>query len=231
MPEFTVHGVKLSLPSDLAKPGLVGKLENGTYEYDEGNAARRCIRPGFRVLELGAGMGFVTAICAMRAGAENVLSVEANPRMLDVIRVNLALNGQEGVTLMHGAVTGHAEPGQTARLRLGDALTSSRLARKNVRADTIEVPLVPIADLIRMQRPHVVIMDVEGAEAHLFAQPWKCPLRFLVLELHPKQYAQRVIKKIVEWASDMHMTYDPSTSRGKTLGFRRVWHEEEGPAP
>ncbi len=226
MPIFTVQGVRLSLPDSLATPGLVEKLEDQSYEADEGNAARRCVRPGFRVLELGAGLGFVTTICALQAGAENVLSVEANPALLPVIEGNLKLNDQKGVTLLHAAVTGHAEEGATAPFRLGAALTSSRLAKTPRVSGTVDVPLIPIADLIRSQRPNVVIMDVEGAEAHLFERPWKCPLRYLVLELHPKQYPPRVIKKIVDWASAMNMTYDPGLSRGKTLGFRRVWDEE-----
>jgi len=32
-----------------------------------------------------------------------------------------------------------------------------------------------------------------------------------------------VIKKIVDFMSGMDMTYDPVVSRGKILGFRRVW--------
>lgn len=227
MPEFTHLGIRLSLPEAFAAPALVEKLTDGTYERDEGQAALRCVKPGFRVLELGAGMGFVTSICAKQAGAENVLSIEANPAMIPVIEANLALNGQSGVSLIHAAVAGRAGPEETAPFRIGNALTSSRLAGPSVTDGIVNVPLVGIADLIATQRPHVVIMDVEGAEAQLFDRKWKCPLRFLVLELHPKQYGSVVIKRIVDWASAMDMTYDPGLSRGKTLGFRKVWGKDD----
>jgi hypothetical protein len=68
-------------------------------------------------------------------------------------------------------------------------------------------------------------MDVEGAEAEYFDRPWKCPLRFCVMEIHPKQYGAEVIKKIIDHMSAMDMTYDPVTSRGKILGFRKIWSE------
>lgn len=232
MPEFTVNGVTLHLPGALATPGVVEKLEAGTYEADEALAAERCVRPGFRVLELGAGLGYVTTICARRAGAENVLSVEANPAALEMVRENLARNGQDGVTLIHGAVTGRAVEGETAPFHVAPGFTGSGL-RPSPGRRTIEVPLVPIHELVRAHRPHVVIMDIEGAEAELFDRPWSCPLRFLVLELHPKKYPPSVVKKIVDCMSGMNMTYDPAVSRGKVLGFRRVWGggEDDRAAP
>ena len=222
MQTFSLNDVTLAVPDSFATPGLVKKLTDGTYEYDEANAARRCIRPGVRVLELGAGLGLVSTIAAMRAGPENVLSVEANPGLIEVIEGNLSRNGQSGVQLRHGAVTGWAKDGATAPFRLGNVMTSSRLSKKAGSA-TVEVPLIPIGALIKEHAPHVVMMDIEGAEADLFDSLWKCPLRFLVLELHPKQYGAAVIKRICDWASAMDMTYDPGLSRGKTLGFRRVW--------
>jgi hypothetical protein len=91
----------------------------------------------------------------------------------------------------------------------------------------VRVPLISVHDLIRAHKPHVVLMDVEGAEADMFGRPWKCPLRFCVMELHPKKYDARVIKKIMDFMSRMDMTYDPVTSRGKILGFRKIWRAAE----
>jgi hypothetical protein len=51
------------------------------------------------------------------------------------------------------------------------------------------------------------------------------------MELHPKKYPPRTIKKIVDFMSDMDMTYDPITSRGKILGFRKVWGATDAPDP
>jgi len=72
-----INGVEIHLPSSEAAPLVARALRDGTYEGDEANAAERCVREGFRVLELGAGIGYVTAICARRTAPENVLTVEA----------------------------------------------------------------------------------------------------------------------------------------------------------
>jgi len=220
---FEINGVRLTLPAALATPAIVEKLKDGTYEEDEARAADRCVRKGFRVLDLGSGVGYVATLCALKAGAENVLTVEANPDLLPVIEANLAANGQGDVTVMHGAASGAVPEGATAHFNLSDGFTGSSLDGAGRRK--VEVPLIPIYDLIRAQRPHVIMMDVEGAEADMFNRPWKCPLRFFVLELHPKKYSPRVIKKIVDFMSAMDMTYDPVVSRGKVLGFRKIWDE------
>lgn len=228
MHEFRLGGVSLSLPVGVATPAILEKLGDGTYEADEARSAERCVRRGFRVLELGAGIGYVTAICAQRAGPENVMSVEANPALLPVIRTNLARNSLSGVTLIHGAVTGPVTEGAMADFAVSEGYTGSSLKGRGRR---VSVPLVSVHDLIRAHKPHVILMDVEGAEADMFGRPWKCPLRYCVMELHPRKYQPRVIKKIVDFMSAMDMTYDPATSRGKVLGFRKVWAAGDDPEP
>jgi FkbM family methyltransferase len=226
--EFHLNGISLNLPDGLATPAILEKFAAGTYEADEAHAAMRCVRKGFRVLELGAGIGYVTALCAKRAGAAHVMSVEANPDLLPVIEANLTRNGLAGVTLIHGAVTGPADAGTLADFAISDGYTGSSLDGKG---RVVRVPLVSVHDLIRAHKPHVVLMDVEGAEAEMFNRPWKCPLRFCVMELHPRKYHARTVKKIGDFMSAMNMTYDPVTSRGKILGFRKVWGAGDDPEP
>ena len=226
--DFHLNGISLGVPNGLATPEILGKLADGTYEADEARSADRCVRPGFRVLELGAGIGYVTALCARQAGPQNVLSVEANPALLPVIEDNLARNGLSGVTVIHGAATGAVAEGAMGDFAISAGYTGSSLDGKG---QAVQVPLVSIHDLIRAHKPHVVLMDVEGAEADMFNRPWKCPLRFCVMELHPKKYHARTIKKIVDFMSAMDLTYDPVTSRGKILGFRKVWGAVDAPEP
>ncbi len=226
--EFHLNGISLGVPMGLATPEILGKLADGTYEADEARSADRCVRPGFRVLELGAGIGYVTALCARQAGPQNVLSVEANPALLPVITDNLDRNGLSGVTVIHGAVTGAVAEGAMGDFAISAGYTGSSLDGKG---EAVKVPLVSIHDLIRAHKPHVVLMDVEGAEAEMFNRPWKCPLRYCVMELHPRKYHARTIKKIVDFMSAMDLTYDPVTSRGKILGFRKVWGAAEDPDP
>jgi len=221
---FVLDGIHLALPKGLAIPDITEKLRDGSYEAAEARAANRCVKPGFRVLELGAGIGYVTALCARLAGPRNVLSVEANPDLVPVIETTLARNGLDDVSVLHAAVTGRADEGATTVLRVSKRFTASALDGKGARA--VEVPLVSVHDLLEAQKPHVVLMDIEGAEADLFDRPWNCPLRFCVMELHPKKYGPEVVKRIFDAMSAMDMTYDPAVSRGKVVGFRKVWRSD-----
>ncbi len=220
---YRLNGVDLGIPPGLATDAIIEKLADGTYEADEARAVDRCVRPGLRVLELGAGLGYVGTLAGLKTEPANVFSIEANPDLLPVIRANHARNGVGDISLMHGAVVGEAKEGATASFHIAGGFTGSRLGAKGGRQ--VEVPLIGFHDLLRAHRPHVVLMDVEGAEAEYFDRPWKCPLRFCVMEIHPKHYGANVIKKIIDQMSAMDMTYDPVTSRGKILGFRKVWGE------
>ena len=222
--EFRLKSIDLRLPDGLATPEIVAKLAEGTYEEDEAHAAMHCVQPVFRVLELGAGLGYVTALCAQRTAAQNILTVEANPDLLPVITANLARNGASAVRVVHAAATGAVADGAMAEFAVSPGFPGSSLTGKGRK---IQVPLVSVHTLLREHRPHVVLIDIEGAEAALFDRVWKCPLRFCVIELHPKKYPPRVVKKIVDTMSRMGMTYDPACSRGKVIGFRKVWGADE----
>jgi FkbM family methyltransferase len=222
MAEVTLDGITLDLPARMTMPALLARLESGDFEADEAAAARARVAPGMRVLDLGAGFGLVSAILARGAGAENLVSVEANPAMVPVLRANLDRNGYGAARILHGAVTG-GEGGGTARFHVPRAVLGASLARPGVpRDELVEVPSLGIQTLIYDHRPELVMMDVEGAEALLFEEPWNPELRFLVVELHPPRYPARVIKRVVDCMSDSGLTYDPVTSRGRVLGFRRI---------
>lgn len=221
---YKLNGVDLVVPDDLNSDHLREKIESGWYERSEARAAARRIRPGQRVLEVGAGLGYVTTLCARAAGPENVLSVEANPRMIEVIRSNLERNGCGEVTLIHAAVTGRAKEGETATFHTGQAFWGGALARReDAVSEEVTVPLVSIRSLLKAHKPQVVILDIEGAEADLFQRPWPRFVQHVVMELHPDRYKDdSVVPHIIRSMAEAGLTYDHRTSNGKVLGFRRI---------
>lgn len=72
-------------------PMLRDKRRNGAFD----DALRRAVRPGMRVLDIGAGTGLL-AMMAARAGAEFVVTCEKNASIADTARDIVALNGFEG---------------------------------------------------------------------------------------------------------------------------------------
>lgn len=222
MPKVTLDEITLDLPKPIATPALMARLTEGAFEATEAAAARARVAEGMRVLDLGAGVGFVANILARGAGAAGVLAVEANPAMIPVLERNLANNGHGAARVLHGAVTG-GDGGGSCRFQVPRAALGASLARPGVpEEDVVDVPCLGIETLKYEHRPELVMMDVEGAESQLFDQPWNPELRVLVVELHPPRYHARAIKRIVDCMSDSGLTYDPVTSCGRVLGFRRV---------
>lgn len=220
---YTLNDIELELPDWLQGTPIEAKIAAGEYEGHESHAARQRIKPGMCVLEVGAGLGYVSSVCAKMAGPENVVSVEANPQMIDPLTANLTRNGCEKVRVVHGAIVGNGHHEDEVNFRAGGLFWGGATLPNGVsREDMVSVPALRIRPLLRVIRPRFVMLDVEGGEADLFKKPWPPFVKFVVLEIHPKKYDNAVIKEIVDCMSETGLTYDPVTSRGRTLGFMRV---------
>lgn len=223
MTVYTLHDIQIEVPDWLQGTAIERKIASGEYEGHEAHAARMRIKPGMQVLEIGAGLGYVSSVCAHMAGDKNVVSLEANPKMISAARANLVRNGYENVLLEHGAIVGDGHPNETVNFRAGGLFWGgATLSVGEKRDDMISVPAYRVRPLLMEIRPRFVMLDVEGGEADLFKKPWPPFVRFVVLELHPKKYEKTVIKEIVDCMSETGLTYDPVTSRGRTLGFMRI---------
>lgn len=223
MAEFEIEGLRLEVPDSHLNDRIAAKLASGGYEGHEARAALMRLRAGQRVLELGSGIGYIACLCARVAGAENVTTVEANPDLLPVIAGNLARNGLDAVTVLHGAVGGMDGGAAPLAFDAARSFWAGHIADEASAAErVVEVPHLGLRDLMARVRPGLVIMDIEGAEAHLFDAPWPAHVRSVMMELHPGRYPDTVIQRIVDCMSASGLTYDPGPSRGRILCFRRV---------
>ncbi len=230
MAQFELSGVSLEVPDRLLTPRIRDRLETGHYEANEARAAQLMIDYGDRVLELGAGVGYISTICAMLAGAQNMMSVEANPRLLNTIRTNLDRNDCEEAVLLHGAIVGAPVKGARVHLKNAHAFWASSMGAPEEEG-AISVPALVMGDLLEAHKPTVVIMDVEGAEADLFDAPWPDFVRVVALELHPDRYPDTVIKRIFDGMSASGLIYAPDLSRGALIGFCRQGQQLDASSP
>lgn len=223
MAEYGIDGLVFQVPEDVLNDRVAAKLASGGYEAQEAQAARARLREGQRVLELGSGIGYIASLCARITGSRNVITVEANPAMLPVIRGNLDRNGFDAVTLLHGAVVGMTADAAPVAFDKGKSFWAARLAgSQSAGGSVIDVPQLGLGELLETYRPHVVIMDIEGAEERLFDVPWPRFVQAVMMELHPRRYPDTVIRRIVDCMSHSGLTYDTAASCGRILGFRRL---------
>jgi FkbM family methyltransferase len=176
-----VHG-QLVECGDVVSPRILEQLVRGSYERQEAESLRRLLLPSDQVLELGSGLGVITSIASRCAAG--VLSFEANSRMAELAESNLALNGRRNATVRSGALGPHSG---TARFRVARDFWASSLGEVDSDQVQIEVEVHALTDVLEAFKPTVAILDIEGGEYAVLADPaWGAcrGLRKVLVELH-----------------------------------------------
>lgn len=197
MRAFTLRGLTLYLPEAALKGNLERALAAGRYENHEADALLLHLRPGDRMLDLGAGLGFICALAAGVLGEAAVMGVEAGPETVKLARRNLAANGFAGVKVLKGAVVGTGEGdvefGQRPAF-WASALRGAEGWPEN--AEVIRVPARPIGKLLAKFAPTVISCDIEGGELEVLVRPLP-GVRLVVVETHPQVYGPEGVARIV----------------------------------
>ncbi|MFN4204018.1 MAG: FkbM family methyltransferase [Tabrizicola sp.] len=198
MRSFTLRGLTLFLPEAALKGTLAQALSSGRYENHEADALLLHLRPGDRLLDLGAGLGFICALAAGVLGEAAVVGVEAGPETVKLARRNLAANGFPGVKVLKGAVVGagagEVEFGQRPAF-WASALQGPEGWPDN--AEVVRVPARPIGKLLARFAPTVISCDIEGGELDVLTQPLP-GVRLVVVETHPLVYGPKGVERVTE---------------------------------
>lgn len=222
MAQFTLKDITLRVPSKALTKPLRVALETGRYEWNERDAIERHVKPGDKVLDIGAGAGYISIIAGRAAGPENVISVEGNPVMMEALRNNLDENGAQATQVLHGAVVADNFDEDTVLFAARDAFWSSSIANEKTNPDKIvEVPALKLSALLDEHQPTIVSMDVEGGELELCQQPWPACVRMVVMEIHTSQYPPSAVKAIFDGMSKNNMTLMPWGTRGEVIVLQR----------
>ena len=220
MRSFTLRGLTLYLPEAVLKGNLERALSSGRYENHEADALLRHLVPGDRLLDLGAGIGFICALGAQVLGKDAVFGVEAGPETVKLARRTLAVNGFEGVKVLKGAVVaageGEVEFGQRPAF-WASALKGPEGWPEN--AEVIRVPARPIGKLLAKFAPTVICCDIEGGELEILTEPLP-GVRLVVVETHPQVYGREGVARIAQALADQGF-FAAEGAKKDTLVFRR----------
>jgi tRNA wybutosine-synthesizing protein 2 len=91
-----------SLETEVLEDGLRYRFDAGRVLYSRGNNSERAriarlVRPGERVIDLFAGIGYFALPAALHGRALEVIAVEENPVSFGYLQANVALNHLEGI--------------------------------------------------------------------------------------------------------------------------------------
>jgi len=216
-PVVTVAGVQIRVGRHMS-PQVERTVSRGRYERDELRLIGQLLSPGDVVLEVGAGLGLLSAYCAKRLGSSRVFAYEANPDLEACIRDTYSLNHVQP-TLEMCAVG--ADAGKVTLYRDKDLWASSVLRpRGSVRP--VEVSVKALSEIAQLVRPTLLIVDAEGAESELFDRAHLPTVTRIVLELHERVIGTVSAARVRSTLAAMGFEEMPELSAGEHLVLQRA---------
>ena len=88
--------------------GQIRRLRTGNYERKEAEAALRVVGRDDVVMELGAGIGYMSTLIARKRAPRAIHAYEANPTLIDLIRAVHAANGVSDVQVHNALLAAEA---------------------------------------------------------------------------------------------------------------------------
>lgn len=219
-------GIRLRLDEAFMSHKLIEAIRTKQYEAAEARGLRRILRPGDTVLEIGAGMGFVTALMLKNAAVGRVVSFEANPLLIPVIQRTLSDNGLGNHRFeLHNAVLGTEDAG-TVDFHIHRDFWASSLRRTDGTVQTRQVPRMSFNATVKAVRPSVIVCDIEGGEKVLFADADLAGVRGVYLELHQRVLGPAGMRDLFQAFHDRGFHYDQNHSAGAVVLFSRIPDED-----
>ena len=215
-PIVSVEGVRVRVGPHMSRR-VEQAISRGGYERDELRLIGMVLSPSDVVLEVGAGLGVVSAYCAKQLGSSRVFAFEANPDLEPRIRETYALNGVEP-TLEMCAI--RATAGRVPLYRTKH-LFSSSLIQRNAGALAIEVPGKALSYVVEKIRPTLLIVDVEGAEGELFDRAQLPGVTKIMLELHERVIGEDKARQLRGALNALGFREDRGLSSREHLVLRR----------
>jgi FkbM family methyltransferase len=213
---FNLHGIHLEMPRSALTPDVWATLVRGNYETEEIHCLTTALQPGDTMLELGAGIGFMSSYAVRRCHAGRVIALEANPGLIPVIRRTLALNGVVA-EVVHGVVA--REDGEATFNVSRDFWSSS--AEPSSNGEPIRLRAIGLPGLLAAMRRDVLMVDIEGGEAKLFNGVDLTGVRCVVVELHQLLTGLAGVADRFSATATAGFAYDPMGSNGPIVTFRR----------
>lgn len=212
----------------LLPAGLQTAIREGRYCEEQIACLKRAIRPGDRVLDLGAGLG-VTAVVAARQ-AKRVVAIEADPRIVPVAQRLLEASGVGSVAYHHGLPAIGRKGCGPVFLR-ADFRRSSRSPGGSPWQAMGMAPFLPINVILADQQIDLVVCDLPFGAANILTS---ADLKGVDRILLTRQPDTVTAQELDDSLAVRGFFSDPQCSQGRTTLYRRLqtgrWRAESAGA-
>ncbi|WP_142637119.1 FkbM family methyltransferase [Ruegeria faecimaris] len=219
---LSLRGVTIPDDPQIITPKVKRSILAERYEKDEVTGLPKFIDPKDRVVELGAGIGFISSYLVTQLGVRHAMCIEANPTLCEFIgRVHKA-NDIANVEVVNAVALGDTRVPGTARFYIREPFWSSSLDPDPDYVSEVSVPERPLSEILRDFEANVLIVDIEGGEKFLFDGVDLVNVQKVYLEVHTRKIGLHGIKACFDHLSALGFAYDQRVSSGGSVLFRRV---------
>jgi FkbM family methyltransferase len=210
------HDVLIPILPEIFSENIIRSIHAGTYEAHEAKELNALIQPGEVILEIGAGCGFISTCCAKNPNTKAVFCVEANPRLIDIIRLTHEINGVE-VTVFHEILS--QETGEVDFYLHEDFWASGT---HSFLGKPVKVKTTPFQQRLDEIKPTMLVIDIEGGEETLFDNVDLTGVKKILLEVHQPTIGRHGMKKLFDLLSAQNFHYDMWHSMHSVVTFSHV---------
>lgn len=222
---YELNGVRLPHDDAIMTPQVAAALKRGNYERPEMQAIPKFLEPDDRVLELGAGIGYISSFVAGVVGVAHVTCVEANPKLAAFIRRAHDLQGLSNTDIRNCvALPGDKPLAPNGRVDfyIREPFWSSSLDPGRDAVSVTQVEQAYLHDLIAETQATALIVDIEGGERDLFVGGDLGSVRKIYVELHTRYIRPKGVKTCFDALSAHGFYYDQRVSHGGVVLFRKL---------
>ncbi len=222
---YETHGVLVPFSPTIITPQIEAAIISGRFEAEEAEELPNIVEPGDRVLEIGAGIGFISTLLDRHSSVDRVIAVEANPNLMGYMEQLHALNDVSKVERRNAVLSNADDDHMTFYLR-HDFWMGSLSEGPNPYQATVDVPTESLDKLLKDREISLIVCDIEGAETEIFEDADFAGVTRVYLELHDHVTGLAGVQKLFKTMERKGFAYDPRHSSKSIVLFRKVVENE-----
>jgi len=218
----SLNDIKIPLIPEIISPNLKKAIVSNTYESGEHKELQRIIQKGENILEIGAGIGYISALCRKNPKTNQITIFEANPQLIDFIKLVHKINDIANVEINHGVLMNTYYNDYIDFYIRKDFWASSLSKEKFGHKKKVKVPVHNFNKVINKVKPTLIICDIEGGELNLFKNSDLSGVKKIYLELHQKLLGRKGMLEIFDILNNRGFHYDQWHSHNGVVLFSHI---------
>lgn len=220
-PVITFNGISVPLKDAPIGWKTYKQFRRRTYEAPEIAAIRGLLRDGDKVLELGTGLGVVSAVTSRMRSGVTIRSYEGNTALLPAIKRLHEMNGIREVEVINEILL-PSPSRDSVSFNLHERFAKSSILSDVGTARQITVPCRDVNAALDAFRPDMLICDIEGGEEKLFDGIRLDGIRAVVIELHPSVISRQAVARVFDTCAAARLYPIVELSSATVVAFERV---------